>query len=373
MFIRTVHKRSLFTAAVSAAFIVVAIIMLRFPQALANGVSRGLSVCTSVIIPTLYPFMILAGVLTDSPLCTRPNKVIAAVARRLFRLPACCGTAILLSLIGGYPAGALAIGRLRNNGRITANQARRMTLFCVNGGPGFIVSTVGAGLLGSVRAGWLLFAAHAVTSLGMGVILARTDKTGATAETPPTAVNSPRPFAQTVQDTCTALLTMCGFVLLAAAGLSVWEASGLPHALQNASGIPAAAWSTAAAMLTEVSCGCIAIAGSGTLAPFWLCLCLGWGGLSVQGQLAVALKGKNDERMLGGAFFGGRLVHGCVSGLVATGLFRIIPVDLPTVNQPSSTPFYASPSASVMLLLLSFTAMLCFYPKKTGNPPKDVL
>lgn len=374
MFIRTLHKHSLLTVAASAALIAVAIVMLRFPQALANGVSRGLSVCSSVIIPTLYPFMILAGVLTDSPLCTRPNRFIAAVTRRLFRLPACCGTAILLSLVGGYPAGALAIGRLKNSGRITAVEARRMTLFCVNGGPGFIVSTVGAGLLGSTRAGWLLFAAHAATSLGMGIILARTGKTREnSAQETSTAASPPRAFAQTVQDTCAALLTMCGFVVLAAAGLSVWEASGLPHVLQSLSGIPAAAWSTATAMLTEVSCGCIAIAGGGSLAPFWLCLCLGWGGLSVQGQLAVALKGQHGEKLLTPTFWGGRLVHGCISGLIATLLFRFIPVDLPTISTPTVTPFYASASASTMLLILSFMAMLCFYPKKTGNPSQDVL
>ena len=374
MFIHTVHKRSLFTVAVSTAIIGVTIIMLRFPQALANGVSRGLSVCSSVIIPTLYPFMILAGVLTDSPLCTRPNKFAAGVTRRLFRLPACCGTAILLSLVGGYPAGALAIGRLRNSGRITADEARRMTLFCVNGGPGFIVSTVGAGLLGSVQAGWLLFAAHAVTSLGMGIVLARSVKICATSvHEPHTVTAPPRAFAQTVQDTCTALLTMCGFVVLAAAGLSVWEASGLPHTLQSVSGIPAATWSTAAAMITEVSCGCIALTGSKTITPFWLCLCLGWGGLSVQGQLAVALKGARGEKILTRAFWLARLIHGCVSGLLAMALFRLFPIDLPTVSQPSATPFFTSPSASAMLLILSFTAMLSFYPKKTGNSVRNVL
>lgn len=373
MFIRAIHKRSLYTAAVSAAIIAVSIVMLRFPQALANGVSRGLSVCSSVIIPTLYPFMILSGVLTDSPLCTRPSKFSAAVTRRLFRLPACCGTAILLSIVGGYPAGALAIGRLWESGRITAAQARRMTLFCVNAGPGFIVSTVGTGLLGSPRAGWLLFAAHAGTSIGMGIILGRKSKAHAEDAQEPPSATVPRPFARTVQDTCAALLTMCGFVVLAAAALSVWEASGLPYALQSICGIPAASWSAAAAMLTEVSCGCIAIAGSGTLAPFWLCLCLGWGGLSVQGQLAVALKGQQNKKILTRGFWFSRLTHGCVSGLIATLLFRVIPVDLPTISAPTATPFYASPAASTMLLILSFTAMLCFYPKKTGNPSKDVL
>ena len=199
------------------------------------------------------------------------------------------------------------------------------------------------------------------------MILARGKRSQSTMHNPSSVAASPHAFADTVQDTCAALLTMCGFVVLAAAGLSVWEASGLPHTLQTVSGIPAATWSTTAAMLTEVSCGCIALTGGGTMTPFGLCLCLGWGGLSVQGQLAVALKGKRGDNLLSLSFWLGRLIHGGVSGLIATLLFRLIPVDLPTVNQPSATPFSVSPSASAMLLILSFTAMLCFYPKKTGN------
>lgn len=370
MFIRTLHKHSIRSSGIALLFIVVAAVMLHWPSALANGVSRGLSICSAVIIPTLYPFMILSGMLTDSPLCTRPPRLVGVVTKRLFRLPACCGGAIMLSLFGGYPAGALAIGRLYDSGQITAAQARRMTLFCINGGPGFIVSTVGAGLLGSTRAGWLLFAAHAATSVGMGMILAHTN--GARADEvdapPHTAVHA-RPIAAIVQDTCSALLTMCGFVLLASAALSVWEASGLPLWLQHITGRNASVWSAAVSALTEVSCGCIALAGTGRAAPFWLSLCLGWGGLSVQGQLAVALKTPaKSDRLLTPEFWGGRLIHGLVSGGITALLFHFIPVELPTVGQNVSTvPFYASSSASLMLLLFSFMAMLCFYPKKTGN------
>ncbi len=371
MFVRTIRKSSVF---LSVSFIIIAIVMLRYPQALANGVSRGLSVCSSVIIPTLYPFMILAAVLTDSPLCTHTGQWGTAITQRLFRLPSCCSTAILLSLVGGYPAGALAIGRLRDRGQISDEQARRMTLFCVNGGPGFIVSTVGAGLLGSSKAGWLLFAAHAGTSLASGVILAHLNKSAKISLQAPVIHKVPsRLFAQAVQDTCTALLSMCGFVVLAAAGLSVWEASGLPYALQQLSGISANIWSTAAAMFTEVSCGCIALTGNGTFAPFWLCVCLGWGGLSVQGQLTVALKTTNGKPLLTRSFWLGRLIHGCVSGIIALMLFWLFPVNLPTITTQHTSPFYASAPASVMLLLLSFTAMVCFYPKKTGNFSKDVL
>ncbi len=367
MFIRTVHKHTLRNVGLAIGLLAAAGLLLRYPTALANGVSRGLSVCGTVIIPTLYPFMLFAGLITDSPLIARQNRITAAVARRLFRLPAAALSAIILGLVGGYPAGALAIGRLRERGQLTDDQAKRMTLFCVNGGPGFIVSTVGAGLLGSAKAGWLLFAAHALTSLGMGALLGHTHGARDSATAPPHAPAPQRPFALIVRDTCASLITMCGFVLLASAGLSVWEASGLPFVLQQATGVNGTLWSAAVAGMTEVSCGCIALAGGGTFAPFWLCLCLGWGGLSVQGQLAVAVG--NKTQVLTPSFFLARLIHGVVSGILAMLLFRFIPADLPTVSGPAATPFYASSSASVMLLIFSFLAMLCFYPKKTGNPP----
>lgn len=369
MFIHTLHKRSLRTLGAAMLFLLVTAVMLMWPLALRNGVSRGLSICSAVIIPTLYPFMILAAVLTDSPLCTKPPRLAGVITKRFFRLPPCCGPAILLSIIGGYPAGALAIGRLYDSGQISAATARRMTLFCVNAGPGFIISTVGVGLLGSARAGLLLFIAHVATSLGMGFLLARIDNTRNKPEADaarPTV--SPRPFAVMVQDTCSALLTMCGFVLLASSVLSVWEASGLPLHLQNFTHQPASAFSAVVAVLTEVSCGCIAVAGGSNATPFWLCLCLGWGGLSVQGQLSVALAPVSKERrVLTLPFFTCRLIHGVVSGVLASVLFHFIPLDLPTVNETVSTvPFYASSSASLMLLMFSFISMLCF-SKKTGN------
>ena len=370
MFIHTLHKQALRSGGIALLFIAVSIVMLHWPTALANGVSRGLSVCSAVIIPTLYPFMILSGMLTDSPLCTRPPHLIGRITRRLFHLPACCGPAVLISLFGGYPAGALAIGRLHNSGRITAEQARRMTLFCVNGGPGFIVSTVGTGLLGSTRAGWLLFTAHAITSVGVGIAFAHTnDARTDNVNDPPQSEACARPIAAIVQDTCSALLTMCGFVLLASAMLSVWEASGLPLWLQQITGQRASVWSAAVSAFVEVSCGCIALTGTGRATPFWLSLCLGWGGLSVQGQLAIALKSHNKrERLLTPKFWGGRLVHGVISGIIAALLFYFIPIEIPTVGENVATvSFYTSSSASLMLLLFSFTAMLCFYPKKTGN------
>jgi len=362
VFVSIVSKQKVGNVAYTAALLGVAVLLLWRPQAVATGISRGLSICTGVIIPTLYPFMLLSGLLSDSPLCRRPGRVTNWLTRRLFGLPGCCGPAILLSLVGGYPAGTLAIGRLRQQGLVTDAQVKRMCAFCVNAGPGFIISTVGAGLLGSVRAGLLLCIAHVTVPVCIGIALGRGHRRQAIAAT---AINqSPRPIAVMVADTCSALLTMCGFVVLAATVLSLAEALRLSLWLNSLTGVAASYWSAGFATLLEVSSGCVALVGK-KAAPFWLCLALGWGGLSVQGQLAAAIKG---PALLTPSFWGWRLLHGVASGLLATLLFALIPTAIHTGSQiQTALPYSVSTTASVMLLVLSFLAMLCFSPKKTGK------
>jgi len=362
----TVKKQTVTDWSSIAALTALCLLLLHYPNAMATGISRGLSICATVIVPTLYPFMLLAGLLANTPLCRRSGRVATAVTGRLFGLPGCCGPAILLSLVGGYPAGAIAIARLRERGQITAEETRRMTAYCVGGGPGFIVSTVGAGLLGSTQAGWLLYGAQAAVSLGIGVALGRGHRQVRSAER--TAVPPPKPIAQVVSDTCASLLTMCGFVVLAAMGLALAEGCGLARGVAAAIGADSAVVSAVLAAITEVSCGCIALAGGGALTPLWLSLTLSWGGLSVQGQLAAVLP---QERVIGWRFWRWRVLHGALSGGAATALFALFPIHRDTIAADATVvPYSVSVAATLMLLLLSFLAMVCFSQKNeksTGN------
>lgn len=362
----TVKKKAVLDWSYVAALTALCLLLLQYPNAMATGISRGLSICSTVIIPTLYPFMLLAGFLAHSPLCRRPPTVVSAVTGRLFGLPGCCGAAILLSLVGGYPAGAIAIAQLRRQGQINEEEARRMTAFCVGGGPGFIVSTVGAGLLGSVQAGGMLYAAQTAVSVGIGIVLGR-GRRQARKESA-RSVPPQKPMAHIVADTCGSLLTMCGFVVLASAGLALAEGCGLARWLAAATGVSAATVSAVLAAVTEVSCGCVALAGSGALTPLWLSLTLSWGGLSVQGQLAAVLP---QERVIGWRFWRWRLLHGVLSGGLAMGLFALFPIRVETLSSDTAVaPYSVSVAATLMLLLLSFLAMLCFSDfseKSTGN------
>lgn len=341
-----------------------------YPQALATGVSRGLSICTAVIIPTLYPFMVLSGFVAASPLCHHEGKLSSAVMRWLFGLPACCGAAILISVIGGYPAGAVALSRLRQQSLITTEELQRCARFCINAGPAFIISTVGIGLLDNITAGILLYAAHVTASMIIGIYSARGHRKGIRrAHIPAASAHAP---ADIVRDTCQALLTMCGYVVLAAALLSLWDATRLAGLIQQLIGIPANSVTAALSAVTEVSCGCIALAGHYPAAPFMISMCLGWGGLSVQGQLGALL----GSELHGSHWRWWRIIHGIISGGIAATLFRLFPAATLTGSIDhgiETAPYSVSAIASVMLLLLSFLSMCLFSAKSTGNPDKSVI
>lgn len=367
MFVKTIRYARVKTGLLLLGILAAGAALLAWPQAAAGGVSRGLSICSTVIIPSLFPFLVLAGFLVRSGISAAIGRRLEGITRALFGLPGCCGAGILVGFIGGYPTGGMAVGELVESGQITRDEGRRMLRFCVNGGPAFIISAVGAGMMGSVRFGAVLFAAHLLASLLMGIgggIAGRLESRGK-----PAPAASPKPaarsagaaaaFVESVNNACRSLLYMCGFVVLFAAALSLLDVSGvsawflrivsLPLTL---AGADADALSSLLPCLLEVSCGCVEASGAGEAAPLLLGMAMGWGGLSVHCQLAAALHG---QRLMGKGFFAARLLHGLLAGLLTVVLLHFVPMPI-TVWNPSSQaavqPFSGPVTASVALLLM---------------------
>lgn len=311
-------------------------VLLAWPEAAATGMRRGLAIAAEVLIPALFPFLVLGGWMTGSGLCDRLGAWLSKPLRWV-GLPGAAASVWLIGLVGGYPAGAAAIGNLCRLGRLTQAQARRLLAGCVNAGPGFCVATVGVGMLGSPRAGWLLWAAHAVASTAVLLLYRPKDD----APTPPLPTPLLRPataLVEAVSASARSLLGMTGFVTLACLLLSVLAAAGVPQPVR-----------TAASCLLEVTSGSMGVLSS----PFLLGLTLGWGGLSVHGQIAMLLPpGTLDLR-----FFTARLLHGCLGGLLS--LWWLPSSVLPTFAAPSGViaePFAgASALGGVSLLVLCVT------------------
>lgn len=147
-----------------------AFILLRFPSHSAQGVKNGIDICLGSLVPGLYPFMIITNLYLSLGMAEARFSFIDRLCRFMFRLPGCCATVILFSLIGGLPIGAGMSAQLYERGMISREQCRRMLCFCVNPGPAFVISVVGHSALNSEKAGLLIYLSLILSSLIIGVL-----------------------------------------------------------------------------------------------------------------------------------------------------------------------------------------------------------
>lgn len=359
------HKRQLQQAGVLLLFLGAAVLLLRFPAAVATGVSRGLSVCGEVIVPSLFPFLVLSGIFIRSGVAAKLGHQLECGARRVFGLSGNGATVLLVGAVGGYPAGAAAVRDLLERGEIDKKEAVRLLCCCVNGGPAFIIGTVGARLLGSAYKGVLLYIANVTASLLIALFSRRLQIEEKQNIPPAQRVPFSAAFAAAVERAVGAVLSMSGYVLLFSAILTLSDAIGLFAVTFNAFTNPIVAKAIYAAFW-EVSCGCVELsacpfAGGGRI--FLLGCALGWGGLSVSSQIWGMF---SEHTLPRGKYYMARVWHALLGGGLSALLFAVMPMPhqtaataAPLYSVTAVHPFSVSAAASAALLLLCGGVMLC--------------
>ena len=145
-------------------------LLLAFPKDIRNGGSNGAFLCIQVLIPSLFPFMILSDFLVRSGLTLRIPKLFGKISELLFKLPKETFAVFLLSLIGGYPVGARGIKALFEKGHINESEAKRMALFLIGAGPGFLLTFIGSVMLRDIKAGYILLISQTITIILTGIL-----------------------------------------------------------------------------------------------------------------------------------------------------------------------------------------------------------
>lgn len=315
--------------------------LLVYPKIAAQGVRQGLLLCVNVMVPSLFPFMTLCFYLLYAEGYRRMERRMAPVAKALFRQPGCGLPVVLFGLVGGFPTGAKLAVKLCQKGQLTTAQARRLMTFCVNPGPAFLIGAVGSAMLGSKKAGLLLFLSLSLSSLIMGV-LSRFLKDDGEASAPVQTMQPDyrKPLNRAVTDATAAIAGVCAWVVLFSCLLSFLsllpQGSGTLRRFLQCS--------------LEVSDGCRALAEAGVPLPV-IALTVGWGGLCVHAQITDCLEAVAMPRKL---FFVSRLLHGGLSALLCSWLVRLFPVTVSTQagQAPIVRPWNVSiPAAAATLFM----------------------
>lgn len=313
------------------------------PDISARGVQDGLQLCAQTLIPSLFPFLVLSGFLTTSGLALRIGRLLEPVMRRIFHLPGAAGSALVISMLGGFPVGLRMITGLRQQGALTKNQTRRMALFCVNAGPAFILGAVGSALLGNQTAGAVLLASLCLATLLLGFLsrwFFRDDGAASTQQGILQATLSPGDaFVGSVSDAVAAMTAICAWVLL----FSCLQAFLMELPL------PAGTAAILRAVL-EVSDGCRALASRGSLPA--LAAALGWCGLCVHCQLLPYLQ-KAD--LPTGIFLLARAACAVLSAAICRLFLVFVPMEAQVFSNgvsPVAVGYrYSAPAAAALLLM----------------------
>ncbi len=155
--------------AIFAFFLLFSFFLLANIGAISEAVRAGMRFSFHVIIPTLFPFLILSSLLTDT--APRSNKQTSPLFTRLFRLPNAAMLPLFLGLLTGFPVGASTVAELYQNGSLKKEEAERLLLFANNTGPAFLFGGIGA-LFEDRRLSLLLFTVQLVTALLFGLFSA---------------------------------------------------------------------------------------------------------------------------------------------------------------------------------------------------------
>lgn len=264
----------------------------------AQAVRDGLALCAGSVIPALFPFLAVSGLLTA--LDAGASPALGPLAR-LLGCSRAGARAFLLGLVGSYPVGARTVAQLYRRGGISRREAGRLLLFSNNCGPAFILGVAGLGCFGSLRAGVLLWGVHILAALVIALALPRraAEPPERPGSVPPRTLLVPALIAA-VRDAAGTMVYICGFVVFFLVLLRVMgRVTGLSHPVLSGA--------------VELTQGILALPH--TRRGFvWAAGLLGWGGLSVHGQSAAVLSG-TDLPM--GPYLAAKAAHAAVSVLLA--------------------------------------------------------
>ena len=163
---KNLRRRRLPAALLSVLLLFLLCLLLTAPARYAEACIQGMALWAKAVLPALFPFLILTGLLTKLGAAQKLADRLSPLTEKI-GLPGSAAYCLLVSLLSGYPVGSRTVADLYKGGAITREQAKRMSVLCSTSGPMFLVGSVGGAMFGSAAAGAVLLAAHLLAVIGV--------------------------------------------------------------------------------------------------------------------------------------------------------------------------------------------------------------
>lgn len=285
-----------------------------------TGALQGLLYCGNILIPSLFPFMVLSSFIVTSGFSEIIGKYLTPITKRLFHTNGEIGSVIILGLCGGFPVGAKGIATLYNEEKIDLNTAKALSMFLVGGGPAFVVFVVGSSLYNNAITGVILWASQIIAQIILGIIACRKIEYSPAKYCKKNKIQISNAIVASTESGINGIFSLCGMVIIFSSFLGLCDDLHITDyiiKLMGVLGIPEGISQSLISSLWEVTRGCSMCCDLS--APLWMCsFALGWGGICVHFQIYSLTDKINIPKI---KFTLYRLAQGVISALISTLIF----------------------------------------------------
>ena len=254
------------------------VLLLSKPGAAAQGAAGAMVQWYASVVPALFPFLALMPLLTCEEAVAAYEALLARPMRRCFNLPGAAAPGMMIGLVAGTPAGAMAARDIAVRAGLNRGQLQRLAMATAGFSPAFLVSGIGASMLNSPAMGWRLVGAQLLTQISLLLLL----KHSWVLRTAPVCSSVSTMEERLIRGAMLGVLTICGYMMLFGAltsALGAWVGQIPAKALLCLLDVPSSAlWVSGMALPESVKL------------PLLAGLC-GFGGLCVIAQSLGVLKG----------------------------------------------------------------------------------
>lgn len=330
--------------------------LLFFPGIATQGAYCGIITSLEILIPSLFPFMVLTLFLTESGLYEKILVFPAALISKITGIHKkyCCF--FLLGMIGGYPSAAKNLSVLCKKKELNSQTAERLLCFCTNAGPSFLISAVGSKMFLSDSIGAILFISSVMSSFSLMFIYGKKLKSNHAA----VAISNPPSLSisliNAVKGSCNALTMISSFVILFSVLIAL-----IPNFTQNSSILKATILG-----FFEVTAGSACAAADISLFNVLITSALcGFGGLCVIFQISAICA---DAKISIRSFIISRILNAALNVIYTFLLLLAFPISTTQTyisNTASATPsIFSAPIPAFMLLLCCVAFPICLIKRK---------
>lgn len=279
---------------VSAAVLIMLVLLIARPQIYMKSVSGGLTLFAVSVLPAMFPFFFFSSILTGLGAAEELGKLLNKPVKKLFMAPPIGGYIFAMSVLCGYPIGAKLVADCVSSGICTKENANTLIAFTSTSGPLFVLGTIGSAVLGNYTAGVIILVVHYASAVINGLVFRRAggEDFGLSAVTNSSPDNV---LSEAVYGSIKSILAVGAFIIIFNMVIDGFYDVGIMSAFESgerALGVSSEVAKGAFCGFVEVTRGAVVLGASGaefkTVIPL-LAFSVSFGGLSVIFQSSAFL------------------------------------------------------------------------------------